>query len=254
MADMALDIVGPDGGDVAILSAGPDSSNQNAWNAAYAEALKQPDYAKHQPRRDRLRQRQGRGQHHHGSALDRQAPGPQAHHGAHHRRHRACRQVRQRRGPVRQDQGLRPRAPGRDEALHPERMRRRSSPCGASPTWATSPPTRRTCWRPVPSRESPVSRSMSGVPSAATRPSPSPPIRPARHQHASCPDGALLGVRQGQRRGCCPVATAGTPVIGSTPGRWPGVLSCPTRRTLRAGQPPRHRVAGDEQRGGPSRR
>ncbi len=45
MAKMTRDIVGPDGGQVAILSAGPDSSNQNAWNAAYAEALKDPSYS-----------------------------------------------------------------------------------------------------------------------------------------------------------------------------------------------------------------
>jgi rhamnose transport system substrate-binding protein len=45
MAQMSRDILGPDGGQVAILSAGPDSSNQNAWNAAYAEALKDPSFA-----------------------------------------------------------------------------------------------------------------------------------------------------------------------------------------------------------------
>jgi len=47
MADMTLDIVGPDGGDVAILSASPDAANQNAWNAAYLAALAaDPKYAK----------------------------------------------------------------------------------------------------------------------------------------------------------------------------------------------------------------
>ena len=45
MATMTRDILGPDGGTVAILSAGPDSSNQNAWNAAYATALTDPSYA-----------------------------------------------------------------------------------------------------------------------------------------------------------------------------------------------------------------
>ncbi|MCY7418866.1 MAG: substrate-binding domain-containing protein [Chloroflexi bacterium] len=45
MAQMSRDILGPDGGTVAILSAGPDSAIQNAWNAAYAEALKTPDFA-----------------------------------------------------------------------------------------------------------------------------------------------------------------------------------------------------------------
>jgi rhamnose transport system substrate-binding protein len=39
MADMALSLVGEDGGQVAILSASPDASNQNAWIAAYEEAI-----------------------------------------------------------------------------------------------------------------------------------------------------------------------------------------------------------------------
>jgi len=39
MADMALSILGEDGGQMAILSASPDAANQNAWNAAFEEAL-----------------------------------------------------------------------------------------------------------------------------------------------------------------------------------------------------------------------
>lgn len=46
MADMALDIMGPDGGDMAVLSASPDAANQNAWIAAMKDALKDPKYAK----------------------------------------------------------------------------------------------------------------------------------------------------------------------------------------------------------------
>src|SRR5581483_3605221 len=46
MADMALDILGANGGDFAILSASPDAANQNAWIAAMKEALKDPKYAK----------------------------------------------------------------------------------------------------------------------------------------------------------------------------------------------------------------
>jgi rhamnose transport system substrate-binding protein len=45
MADMALDLVGPDGGEFAVLSASPDAANQNAWIAALEEALKDPKYA-----------------------------------------------------------------------------------------------------------------------------------------------------------------------------------------------------------------
>jgi rhamnose transport system substrate-binding protein len=46
MADMALSILGADGGKFAVLSASPDAANQNAWIAAMEEALKDPKYAK----------------------------------------------------------------------------------------------------------------------------------------------------------------------------------------------------------------
>ncbi len=45
MADMALSILGDEGGQFAILSASPDAANQNAWIAAMEEALKDPKYA-----------------------------------------------------------------------------------------------------------------------------------------------------------------------------------------------------------------
>jgi rhamnose transport system substrate-binding protein len=46
MADMALSIMGEDGGEFAILSATPDAANQNAWIAAMEEALAaDPKYA-----------------------------------------------------------------------------------------------------------------------------------------------------------------------------------------------------------------
>ena len=45
MADMSRSIMGPDGGELAILSASPDAANQKAWNDAFLEVLKQPDYA-----------------------------------------------------------------------------------------------------------------------------------------------------------------------------------------------------------------
>ncbi|MCW5857593.1 MAG: substrate-binding domain-containing protein [Caldilineales bacterium] len=46
MADMALNILGADGGKFAVLSASPDAANQNAWIAAMKEALKDPKYSK----------------------------------------------------------------------------------------------------------------------------------------------------------------------------------------------------------------
>ena len=46
MADMALNILGAEGGTFAVLSASPDAANQNAWIAAMQTALKDPKYAK----------------------------------------------------------------------------------------------------------------------------------------------------------------------------------------------------------------
>ena len=44
MADMALSILGEDGGKFAVLSASPDAANQNAWIAAMQEALQDSKY------------------------------------------------------------------------------------------------------------------------------------------------------------------------------------------------------------------
>ena len=46
MADMALSILGAEGGQFAVLSASPDAANQNAWIAAMKKALADPKYAK----------------------------------------------------------------------------------------------------------------------------------------------------------------------------------------------------------------
>jgi rhamnose transport system substrate-binding protein len=46
MADMALNILGEDGGKFALLSASPDAANQNAWIASLLETLKDPKYSK----------------------------------------------------------------------------------------------------------------------------------------------------------------------------------------------------------------
>jgi rhamnose transport system substrate-binding protein len=45
MADMALNILGDDGGQFAILSATPEAANQNAWIAAMEETLQGDEYA-----------------------------------------------------------------------------------------------------------------------------------------------------------------------------------------------------------------
>lgn len=44
MADMALEILGDAGGELAILSASPDAANQNAWIEAFEEALADAKY------------------------------------------------------------------------------------------------------------------------------------------------------------------------------------------------------------------
>ena len=46
LADMALKVLGPEGGKFVILSASPDAANQNSWIAAMHNALKDPKYAK----------------------------------------------------------------------------------------------------------------------------------------------------------------------------------------------------------------
>jgi len=45
MAEMALSIMGDDGGEFAVLSASPDAANQNAWIAALEVALEDDKYA-----------------------------------------------------------------------------------------------------------------------------------------------------------------------------------------------------------------
>jgi rhamnose transport system substrate-binding protein len=44
MADMATEILGADGGELAILSASPDAANQNAWIASFEEVLAEPEF------------------------------------------------------------------------------------------------------------------------------------------------------------------------------------------------------------------
>src|SRR5262249_34842033 len=46
MADMALDILGANGGKFAVLSASPDAANQNAWIASLQKTLKEDKYSK----------------------------------------------------------------------------------------------------------------------------------------------------------------------------------------------------------------
>jgi rhamnose transport system substrate-binding protein len=45
MADMAQNILGDEGGQIAILSATPEAANQNAWIDAFNEVLAEPEYS-----------------------------------------------------------------------------------------------------------------------------------------------------------------------------------------------------------------
>jgi rhamnose transport system substrate-binding protein len=45
MADMAQEILGDEGGEIAILSATPEAANQNAWIKAFEKVLAKPEYA-----------------------------------------------------------------------------------------------------------------------------------------------------------------------------------------------------------------
>ena len=60
MADMAQEILGDDGGELAILSASPDAANQNAWIAALRGGPRGPAVRGHRAGRHRLRQRRRR--------------------------------------------------------------------------------------------------------------------------------------------------------------------------------------------------
>ena len=57
MADMALEILGEEGGEFAILSASADAANQNAWIEAHQGGDQGPEVREPQARRHGLRQR-----------------------------------------------------------------------------------------------------------------------------------------------------------------------------------------------------
>ena len=118
MADMALSILGADGGKFAILSASPDAANQNAWIAAMKEALKDPKYAKLELARHRLRQRPVGGELQPGQRACRQVSRHEADHGADLGRHRGGGQGHAGRRPLRQGQGQRPWRAERNARLH----------------------------------------------------------------------------------------------------------------------------------------
>ena len=88
LADMALDILGADGGKFAVLSASPDAANQNAWIAAMKDALKDPKYAKLDLVDVVYGNDQSEESYNQTLALIDEVPRPEADHRPHHRRHR----------------------------------------------------------------------------------------------------------------------------------------------------------------------
>jgi rhamnose transport system substrate-binding protein len=131
MADMALNILGADGGKLAILSASPDAANQNAWNKAFQDILKNdPKYAKLQVVDLVYGDDQSEKSYNQALALvdkHRSASSPPP------RRCRTRSSATRSRSPA---SATRPRW-----AATPRTAARRSSPCGASSTSATSPTT-----------------------------------------------------------------------------------------------------------------
>ena len=88
MADMALDILGADGGKFAILSASPDAANQNAWIAAMKESAEGSEIRQARTARHRLRQRPVGRELQPGPRPGRQVSRHEADHGADLGRHR----------------------------------------------------------------------------------------------------------------------------------------------------------------------
>ena len=119
MADMALEILGAEGGEFAILSATADAANQNAWIASLEETLADPEVREPRVGRHGLRRRRLRDELRRGARTGRRPSGPQADHGPDDGRHRLRRQGHDRRGPLRDGQGLRPGPSGRDVGVRP---------------------------------------------------------------------------------------------------------------------------------------
>ena len=123
MADMALSILGEDGGQFAILSASPDAANQNAWIAAMEDALEDPKYANLELLEIVYGDDQSEKSYEQAQALISKHPDMKLIMAPTSVGIVSAAKARAGRGPVRRDQGFRPGRPGRDARVHPERLR-----------------------------------------------------------------------------------------------------------------------------------
>ena len=123
MADMALTILGADGGKFAILSASPDAANQNAWIAAMKDALKDPKYAKLELLDTVYGNDQSEESYNQALALVDKYPDMKLIMAPTSVGIVAAAKAMQDERPLRQGQGQRPRRAERDARLHDERLR-----------------------------------------------------------------------------------------------------------------------------------
>ena len=123
MADMALEILGEDGGTFAILSASPDAANQNAWIEALETALEDEQYASLELVDTVYGNDDADESYDQALALVDSHPDLELIMAPDHRRHRRRGQGHDRRGPVRHGQGVRPGPARGDAGLHRERLR-----------------------------------------------------------------------------------------------------------------------------------
>ena len=161
MADMARSILGPDGGQFAILSASPDAANQNAWIAALRDGPRhdaevrqhrsssRPSTATTSPRRATSRRQ----------ALIDKYPDLKLIMAPTSVGIVAAAKALPGRGPLRRHQGLRPGRARRDGRVHPERLRPGVRALELRRPGLPDLLRLATCWPPVPSRASRVSRS-----------------------------------------------------------------------------------------------
>ena len=148
-----------DSGEIAILSAAANATNQNAWIDMMEDGAPRPEPPGHRARRHGLRRRRrpevvrpDRG----AAAV---APRPQGHHLADHGRHRGRRPLPVRLGREGQGHADRPRHAEPDARVRRGRHRHRPSRSGTRATWATSRRTPPTPWPPTRSPASPATPS-----------------------------------------------------------------------------------------------
>ena len=147
-------------GEIAILSATANATNQNAWIKVMKETLKEPEVQGHQAREGRLRRRRRPEVLPGDAGPDPGLSEPQGHHLADHGRRRRRRALPVDLAAEGQGQADRARLPEPDAQVRQGRHASRSSSCGCPRTSATSParPPRRSSPGASPARRARSSR------------------------------------------------------------------------------------------------